>query len=130
MTRKTLLLSGAAAAALAAAGGLLYLRGGMQPPEVLRKLSGLRISLALYAQEHRQRPAAFEDTIKAGQLEGAPALKLPWHRGTSEVKNVPSAAVSDTGGWAYVNEPADPAFGTIFIDCSHKDGKGRYWSEF
>ena len=21
-------------------------------------------------------------------------------------------------------------FGTVFIDCTHKDGKGRFWSEF
>lgn len=124
------LLAALSAAALLGAGGFLYLRRGMGSPEVLRKLSGLRVSLELYSMEHRKKPAAFEDTIKAGQLEGAPSLKLPGHRGTSAVRNAASFAISDTGGWAYVNAPADPAFGVIFIDCSHKDEKGRFWSEF
>ena len=120
----------AAAALAAAAGGTLYLRRGMDSPEVLRKLSGLRISLELYSMEHRRKPASFDETIKAGQLEGAPYLKLPGHIGTSSVRNARSFSVADSGGWAYVNDPADPAYGLVFIDCSHKDEKGRFWSEF
>jgi hypothetical protein len=38
--------------------------------------------------------------------------------------------VEDTGGWAYVNAPASPDFGLVFLDCSHSDEKGRRWSEF
>ena len=29
-----------------------------------------------------------------------------------------------------MNEPGDPDFGLLYIDCAHKDEKGRFWSEF
>ncbi len=130
MNNKVMRILAPAAALLLAGGGYLYLRKGMGSPEVLRKLSGLRVSLELYSMERRRKPASFEDIIKEGQLEGAPALKLPGHRGTSHVRNAPAFAISDTGGWAYVNAPDSRDFGTIFIDCAHKDEKGRFWSEF
>jgi hypothetical protein len=129
MVKKITLALGAAGL-LAAAGGLLYLRGGMASPEVLRKLAGMRVSLELYSMEHKGRPAAFADTIKAGQLEGAPRLKLPGHLPAASVRDVPGFAVTDSGGWAYVNDKSSPYFGLLFIDCVHRDERGRFWSEF
>lgn len=120
----------AAAALLASAWGLVYLQTGMDAAEAVRKLSGLRLSLELYRQANKKLPAAFADTVKTGSLEGAPDLKLPGHFKTSEVADTPSMLIRDTGGWAYVNNPADPAYGLVYIDCSHKDEKGRFWSEF
>lgn len=120
----------AAAALTAAAAWLTDLSSGMDPQEAIRKLSGLRMALALYAMEGKPAPAAFEDVISAGKLEEAPALKLPWHPRCALVRNASSRAVTDTGGWAYVNAPGDPDFGQVFIDCSHKDPKNRFWSEF
>lgn len=120
----------AAAALLASAWGLVYLRTGMDAPEAVRKLSGLRLSLELYRQANKKLPAAFADTIKSGALEGAPELKLPGHLKTAEVTDTPSMLIKDTGGWAYINNPADPAYGLVYIDCAHKDEKGRFWSEF
>ena len=35
--------------------------------------------------------------------------------------------IKSEGG--YVNDPADPQFGVVYIDCTHKDEKGRFWSE-
>jgi len=119
-----------AAALLGAAWGLLYLRGGMDAAEAVRKLSGLRLSIELYRQEHKKLPASFADTLKAGTLEEAPVLKLPGHLKTAKVSDNPSMLIRDTGGWAYVNNPADPAFGLVYIDSSGKDEKGRFWSEF
>lgn len=119
-----------AAALLAAAWGLLWLRGGMDAAEAVRKLSGLRMSLELYKQEHKKLPPSFGETLRAGTLEAAPELKLPGHFKVSAVKDTPSMVIKDTGGWAYVNNPADPAFGLVYMDCSHKDEKGRFWSEF
>ena len=129
MKKKTLLAL-AAAAALCAAWGGYYYRFGMEAPEVIRKLSGLRMAVALYKLEHKGLPGAFEDTVKEGALEAAPALKLPRHAGSSGVRGVSSFEIKDTGAWAYVNNRQDPDFGLVFIDCSHKDEKGRYWSEF
>jgi hypothetical protein len=122
--------SAAAAALILAAAWLTDLSSGMDTQEAIRKLSGLRISLALYGMEGKPPPASFEDVIRAGKLEEAPSLKLPWHLRSARVRNVSSRTVQDTGGWAYVNAPGDPDFGQVFMDCSHKDLKGRFWSEF
>lgn len=130
MLKKVTLLAALAAALLAAGGGAAYLRSGMDSPEVLRKLAGLRVALELYSMERRAKPSDFADTVRAGQLEGAPSLKLPRHLPSSAVRNVPSFSVADTGSWAYVNEKSSPHFGLLFIDCSHRDERGRYWSEF
>ncbi len=125
--RKTIFL---AAAVLVAAWAAFYFYRGMEAAEVVRKLAGLRVSLELYRQEYKRLPASFGDTLKAGTLEEAPALKLPRHLKDSSVRDTPSMLIKDSGGWAYVNAPSDPAFGLLYIDCSHKDEKGRFWSEF
>ena len=119
-----------AAGSAFAAWGLLYLASGMQAAEVVQKLGGLRIAITLYSMEEKGAPAAFESVLRAGQLEGTPPLKLPWHLKSSRVRNSPAFRIKDTGGWAYVNNPKDPDFGLLYIDCSHKDPKGRFWSEF
>ena len=103
---------------------------GMDAAEVVKKLSGMRLSLELYRQEYKRLPASFKETLRAGTLEEAPGLKLSLHLKTSSVRDTPSMLIKDTGGWAYVNEPGDPDFGLLYIDCAHKDEKGRFWSEF
>jgi len=128
--KKTILTVIVFCLALGAAWGAHYYRSGMGAAEVIRRLSGMRMALALYTLEHKTAPAAFEDILKDGKLEAAPGLKLPGHFGSSAVRNTPSFEVRDSGGWAYVNDPRDPRFGLIFIDCGHMDEKGRYWSEF
>ena len=130
MFKKATLLAALAAALAAAGGGAAWLRSGMESPEVLRKLAGLRVSLELYAMERRGKPGAFGDTIQSGQLEGAPDLKLPGHLPASSVRDVPAFSITDSGSWAYVNDKSSPRFGLLFIDCSHRDERGRYWSEF
>lgn len=102
----------------------------MKAPEVIRKLSGLRIAVALCGMEHKPPPADFSDLVRGGKMEGVPYLKLPRHLGSASVRSTPVQDIRDTGGWAYVNDPKDPHFGLVYIDCSHKDEKGRFWSEF
>jgi len=128
--KKTILAALAAAGLLLAARWTAWFYGGMETAEVLRKLSGLRVSLTLYTLEHGKKPASFADIIKSGNLEGAPKLKLARHFAATSVRDTNSFRIKDTGGWAYVNAPGDPSFGLLYIDCSHKDEKGRYWSEF
>lgn len=117
------------AAALAAFSFEKYF-SGMPAAEVLRKLSGLRLAVELYRQEKRALPPSFADVLAAGKLEAVPALKLRRHRRAAAVRDAASQEVRDTGGWAYVNGPASPQFGLVYIDCSHYDEKGRRWSEF
>lgn len=129
MKSKILRALAATAALLAGLAGYHFARG-MGAAEVVRKLSGMRVSLVLYRQEYKRLPASFGETLSGGTLEEAPRLKLSWHLAGSEVRDTPSMLITDSGGWAYVNDPKDPAFGLVYIDCSHKDEKGRYWSEF
>lgn len=120
----------AAAAALAAA-ALLYVRAaGTDPAGAIRRLSGLRLAAEFFRLSERRAPASFGEVLKAGKLEAVPRLKLPRHLPASKVRDVPALRITDSGGWAYVNAPASPDFGLVFIDCSHTDPKGRYWSEF
>lgn len=129
MGKRFTFLLGAAGLAAAAA-GVLYLRSGMGAAEALRRLSALRMAAELYRQEKGKFPPAFAETLRSGKLEAAPRLKLPGHFGSDEVRDVPSMRVTDSGGWAYVNAPADRDFGLVYMDCAHRDERGRFWSEF
>ena len=128
MNKKILALAGAAA--LLAVWGEVYLSRGMDAAEVVKKLAGMRLSLELYRQEYKRLPASFRETLRAGTLAEAPGLKLSLHLKTSSVRDTPSMLIKDTGGWAYVNDPGDRDFGLLYIDCAHRDEKGRFWSEF
>lgn len=121
-----------AAAAVAAAAGrwALHRRQGMDPAEVLRKLAGMRLAVELYRQERKRPPDSFADTVRSGKLEEIFEIKLPRHPRRRTARDVGSMEISDTGGWAYVNDPKDKDFGLVYIDCTHMDGKGRFWSEF
>lgn len=126
--KKRIFTAAALAAVLALARGYWY--GGMDAPEVIRKLSSLRLALALYGVEHKGPPADFAEVLSSGKLEAVPELKLRRHFKSRKVRNVPAMKITDSGGWAYVNDPKNKDFGLAYIDCSHKDEKGRYWSEF
>ncbi len=52
------------------------------------------------------------------------------HRRTKSVSNYPTLAGQDTGNFGYVNDPKDPKFGTVFIDCTHADSSGKGWNSY
>lgn len=53
------------------------------------------------------------------------------HPRTSGVVVYSSGSGSDTGQYAYMNDPAYPAnWGSVFVDCTHLDGRGISWSTF
>jgi hypothetical protein len=130
MKKKMIIAAAAAFLALAGweTGGIMFRRMGAA--EVIRKLASLRLALALYGVEHKGPPADFAEVLNSGKLEAVPELKLRGHFHSSKVRNVPAFEIRDTGGWAYVNAPGNKDFGLAYIDCAHKDEKGRYWSEF
>lgn len=107
-----------------------YLRKQNSEDEVIRKLSGLRLSLLLYKMKYKDFPAEFENVIKAGYLEDVPEIKLKWKFKSKKVNQYDSLKFNNTGTWAYINNPLDKNFGLIYIDSIEKDTKGRYWSCF
>jgi hypothetical protein len=52
------------------------------------------------------------------------------HPTSTEVHYLASAEATDTGGWAYVNDPNSRDFGKIFINCTHVDLRGNPWSSY
>ena len=107
-----------------------YINCSMEAAEVIRKLSGMRMAVTFFRLAKGRQPADIGEAIQNGNLEAVPQIKLNWHLASSKVRKAAELIVRDTGGWGYVNNPASRDFGTIFIDCAHKDPKGRYWSEF
>ncbi len=130
MTTNRKMIAAASAALLAAGYGIYYFMSGMPAAEVIKKLCGLRLSVELYRQEHRRLPSSFGEALRDGKLEAVPELKLSGHFKRSSVRDTPAMRITDTGGWAYVNDPGNPSFGLLYIDCTGRDEKGRFWSEF
>ncbi len=130
MKKRTYIALGVAGAALAAFFSLSHFPRAMKSAEVIRRLQGMRLAVELFRQTKGRRPADIDEVILSGNLEAPLGLSLKGHRASSKVRNSARAGSLDTGGWGYVNDPASADFGTVFIDCSHKDEKGRPWSMF
>ena len=128
MKKKLLIIS--AALLLTVLGFLRYYLYSMNAAEVIRRLAGMRMAMTLFRLSKGSAPLDFYDIVKSGRLEAPLELKLKWHRASSNVRPADAIKTKDTGGWAYVNDPKSRDFGTIFIDCAHRDEKGRHWSEF
>ncbi|OGS59594.1 MAG: hypothetical protein A3J79_01480 [Elusimicrobia bacterium RIFOXYB2_FULL_62_6] len=129
MKKKALILL--ATLCVAAAGALLrYYSSSMDAAEAVRRLAGMRVAMTLFKISKGSPPKDFRELTAGGQLEAPMDLKLKWHGTSSQVRHAPALRAEDNGGWGYVNDPASPDFGTIFIDCLHRDERGRYWSEF
>lgn len=43
---------------------------------------------------------------------------------------IDAGKIKDTGGWGYVADPKAPCHGEVFVDCSHRDSKGKVWVEY
>lgn len=130
MKKNIVTAAGIAALLLAAFWTFRHVNRSMEPAEAVRKLSGMRMAVTFFRLARGRQPADIGEVIKSGNLEAVPVLKLRRHLASSKVRNTPEPAARDTGGWAYVNDPKSPAFGLVFIDCTHQDGKGRSWSDF
>ncbi|MFH2202096.1 MAG: hypothetical protein ABIJ96_03180, partial [Elusimicrobiota bacterium] len=61
-----------------------------------------------------------------------PRLSLPGtsHPVTREVEFVQATGGIDTGKWLYVNNPGNPFYGRVRINCTHTDSRGISWSSF
>jgi hypothetical protein len=63
-----------------------------------------------------------------GRVDCLSGSTVPDHRRTNAV--VQTASIGDSGRWLYHNDPSDPQFGQIQIDCLHMDTKGRPWATY
>lgn len=108
-------------------------------------LGSLRSGMAIYyGDAEGAYPPTLEDLFPR-YLQTIPPVKVKDHAESSawtaygdEVcvptgqygGGIDSAKVRDTGGWGYVADSKSKCWGTIFVDCSHKDTRDRAWTEY
>lgn len=73
-------------------------------------------------------------TSNGKYLTDVPFAKLPGtgHQNSNAVAAAANAAglVTDAGGWAYLNNPADHEWGRLAVNCQHSDSGAATWSTF
>lgn len=99
-------------------------------------LSELRQAVERYRLAHGGRsPDSIGAMVEAKTIPEIPRLwrqhdKIP-HAHAAEAAVVADRTATDSGRWAFVVSPSSPSLtGTIFIDCTHTDTRGRFWSEY
>ncbi len=107
-----------------------YMRSSMDTAIIIRKLQGIRLSAQFFRNSTKRMPHNFNEVIEAKNLEETPKIKLKWHFAKKKILLRDDFKIKNTGSWVYVNNPKSSFFGTVFIDSSAKDEKGRYWSNF
>ena len=101
-------------------------------------LSGIRSALQIYFADNEgiyPEDALASLTATGKYMEKIPAANIFntfHHPASANVETVAAggAAVSDSGGWSYVSDRADPRWGHAYINCSHPDLAGNAWSLF
>jgi hypothetical protein len=111
------------------------MHGSMQ--KQARALPGsVRGALSIYYGDHEGRyPDTIEELTANGKyLTSVPSIKPPngtrrgYHRKTNAVRT--GIAPDDGGGWMYNNVASDANYGTLWINCTHTDSRGRKWSSY
>lgn len=95
-------------------------------------LGAIRSSLAIYYGDHDN---VYPDSPQALMIGGKYLFEMPKvqdtpHPPTNAVELYRLRMSRDTGRWGYVNNPSDAQWGTVFIDCTHTDSRGKTWSAF
>lgn len=99
-------------------------------------LGELRQAVDRYRRAHDGRPPdSIAAMVEAGIIPGIPALWRNYdgipHAHAAEAAVFASTAATDSGRWAFVVSPSSPSLtGAVFIDCTHTDTRGRFWSEY
>lgn len=100
----------------------------------LGMLTSLRSTLNIYYSANHAFPADNLNSLTENgtYISAIPPAKLPGtlHMDSAAVSVGAStaAALTDAGGWAYVNDPNSQSYGTIFVNCSHADRNGVAWN--
>jgi len=89
----------------------------------------LRTAVAAYYGEHQGvYPTDDLSSLVPTYIEDIPLARVP---GFAPSKHVSTGsydqALTGEGGWAYVNDPADPRFGDVFVNTQKEDSYGKAW---
>lgn len=93
------------------------------------KLVKVRNAIAAYYGEHQGTyPMDDLSCLVPHYIEQIPQATLPGFQPTASVHAGPfDAAFDKAGGWAYVNDPADPRYGDFFVNTDKEDSYGKPW---
>lgn len=109
-------------------------------------LGSLRSALAIYYGDAEGKyPERLDAIVDPKYISEIPKTKLADHSPTdwwtpygAEVctgstqfgSEIDAGKIKDTGGWGYVSDPNAKCWGTVFVDCTHQDSKGKRWPEY
>lgn len=93
------------------------------------QLVRLRSAVAAYYGENQGvYPTDDLSCLVPDYIEAIPPVKVPGFAPSNKVSAGPyDKAFTKTGGWAYVNDPADPRFGDVFVNAEKEDSYGKAW---
>jgi len=93
------------------------------------QLMRVRSAIAAYYGENQGRYPTDDLSCLVPQfIEQIPQAQVPGYAATSHVSTGTfEQAFTKTGGWAYVNDPADPRYGDFFVNSDKEDSYGKAW---
>lgn len=93
------------------------------------QLVRLRSAVAAYYGENQGvYPTDDLSSLVPKYIEAIPQANVPGYAPSNKVSaGAYEAAFTKTGGWAYVNDPADPRFGDVFVNTDKEDSYGKAW---
>ena len=93
------------------------------------QLMRVRSAIAAYYGENPGRYPTDDLSCLVPQfIEQIPQAQVPGYAATSHVSTGTfEQAFTKTGGWAYVNDPADPRYGDFFVNSDKEDSYGKAW---
>ncbi len=95
-------------------------------------LATLRAAVTVHTLETGSAPTALEEVVSGpfATLRQIPyKFTPPYHAEGNTVTNGPTMGLpGSVGSWFYFNDPTQPEFGHIVVNCVHSDLKGQVWS--
>lgn len=108
------------------------LAAGSNEKSMYGNLGAVRSALSIYyGDTEGQYPRRVDENLIPKYMDKLPQTAALFREGrilhlpTNRVSHVQSAEAQDRDGWAYVDDPSSPDFGTFFINCTHLDLRGE-----
>lgn len=101
-------------------------REGSTQHHLLRLRSAI---VAYYGENQGVFPTDNLSSLVPAYIEAIPVADVPGVPPSAQVTaGTYDSAFTKTGGWAYVNDPADPHFGDVFVNTDKADSYGKAWN--
>lgn len=96
-------------------------------------LGAIRSALHIYYGDNDGvYPRSLGELTKGGKyLRSIPrAAAYLFHPPQSGFVDYPDNTPRDSGAFGYAGDPASPWFGSVWVDCTHTDTKGKVWASY